>query len=1469
MGRRKLVLDEEEEGRIKMNGKNKGKKKEEPVLVDSDEEEEEDEADLDEYENDGFIVDDEEEDGGSEDKQKKKKKKKRKSFKNIVLDDDDLELLEENKFYGFNQGKMGDGKFKRLKKASEVTELPEHFSDNEDEYKSDAEEDDMADFIVDEEEIYGMGGPVRRELNQVKNSSYLRKESRRGFANANELPEQPTEVLAESKKLDESTQFDSLIQINAFLGEKGHYIEDTDIPERMQIFEESVGPAPVDNMSLEEESSWILSQLAENLYPLFSEKIDKEDPNFLRPLNRINKEDIVRFLELHRLKKYDIPFISMYRKEQCLSLLEDPEQNEAENIYKDDAEGTPKLKCHKVLWAIKELDRKWLLLQKRKSALLMYFNKRFAEESQSSFCDPKASVNKQIFKSITKALEKAESEREIDDANMKFNLHFPPAEELGDSMYKRHVKKSHYNICTEAGLRLLVDKFGNPEQFGLQVTLENSGMEFHEDPNESPENIASEFMSDRFETSEDVLKGARHMAAVEISSEASFRKHVRNIFMDKALVSTSPTPEGDIVIDSFHQYSGVKWLWEKPLLKFEDAQWLLIQKAEEEKLLQVIVKLPDSTLNELKSVCADVYLRAEGRSSQLWNEQRRLILHDAISNFLLPSVEKEARELLTTKAKNWLLMEYGKQLWNRVSVAPYQCNGNVSKENGFTQRVMACCWGPGKPETTFVMLDSSGKLLDVLHAGSLTLWLRNMNDQQRKKSDQQRILRFLSNYQPKVIVLGAANVMCTRLKDDINEIISMMVEENLPDVSQQMNKVRVVFGDECLPNIYEHSQVSSDQLPRQPDIVKRAVALGRFLQNPLAMVATLCGVQKEILSWQLSPLQQFLTSDEKFEMIEWVMVDVTNQVGVDLSKAVSHDWLFAPLQFVSGLGPRKAALLHKESLGDIAVRNRRELTAYGLKTEKIFYNAVGFLRVCFNDPFSTDSDTDVLDGTRIHPESYAVAKELAEAVYRYNHKENANIDVSLVNAIAYIQENPILLQSFDINAYADTLQIERGEYGRETIYDIKNELVHGFIDPRRPYVEPTQDEEFDMISGKTGDAPLEGKRVEAIVRHVQSQRAFCVLGSGLTGILLKDDFSDEIDDISLSDKMHQGDKLACKIKEIEKNRYRVTLTCKASELKSGEQVHFHKLDPYYQKGQVILPSQPEKSYKDELANNHFKPRMISHPCFWNITAYQANEFLADKDIGEYIFHPSSRGPCYLTFTLKISDGLSVHKDIVEIGKDMLDMASLLRLGKTLKLGDERFEDIDEVMRNYINPLVVHLKTMLNFQKFKKGSKSEVDELLKAEKAEYPMRIAYGFGISYEHPGTCILSYIRSTNPHHEFVGIHPKGFKFRKQMFEKIEHMVSYFQKHINDPIVPPRDSRIGGSIGTSMAGDWRSNKVDQQGQSHSGKNDREDGWGQGRGRGRGRGQGRAPDCGTSDEGGYNGRYQNKDDSLYYWFKVG
>ncbi|KAL4571782.1 hypothetical protein LXL04_018547 [Taraxacum kok-saghyz] len=1477
---------------------------------DRDDEDDEDEEGFDEYEKDDFIVDDVDEDEQDEgradsddERQKKKKRKKRESEKNYVLDEDDYELLQDNNITGFRRPKAESKKFKRLKKArSDADEGQSGFSDEEDynrtgksgrsaeekikqslfgddegpplediaeedppEEEEDGdigeEEDEMADFIVDEEEVDEHGEPTRRrKVNKKKSrqapgvSSSAIQEAHDIFGDVDELLRQRKLGLERISRYDDSNEgkerrledeFEPTILSNKYKTEKDELIREIDIPERMQIFEESTGPPPTDEMSIEEESTWILHQLQ-------TARITEESHDLA-----IQKADIMQFLEFMHVHKLDVPFIAMYRREGCKSLFPDPHE-------KSQTEKKPTLTWHKIPWAILDLDRKWLLLQKRKSALQSHYNKRF-EEERSAYDEARAHMNRKLFDSITNSLKVAESEREIDDVDSKFNLHFPPGDVgVEEGQFKRPKRKSQYSICSKAGLWEVASKFGySSEEFGLLISLEQMRMEELEDAKETPEEVASRFTCAMFENPQAVLRGARHMAAVEISCEPCVRRHVRSIFMDNAVVSTTPTPDGNKSIDSEHEFSPIKWLKNKPLTRFTDAQFLLIQKAEEEKLLNVSVNLPEAVHDKLISDAHDYYLSdGVSKSANLWNEQRKLIIKDAFDSLLLPSMGKEARGLLASKAKNYLLMEYGRQLWGKVSVAPYQKKEHDVNADDYegAPRVMACCWGPGKPATTFVMLDSFGEVVDVLYTGSISVRGQNPSDLQRKKNDQQRLLKFMTDHQPHVVVLGAVNLSCKKLKEDIFEVIFKMIEDNPRDVGHGMENISAVYGDESLPHLYENSRISSEQLQAQSGIVRRAVGLGRYLQNPLAMVATLCGPAKEILSWKLTPLESFLTPDEKYTMVEQIMVDATNQVGLDVNLAISHEWLFAPLQFISGLGPRKAASLQRALVRASSIYTRKDLLNYGLN-KKVFVNAVGFLRVRRSGNAASSSHfIDLLDDTRIHPESYGLAQDLAKDMFKED-RDDVDDDVDDdEEAIEYVREHPNTLKTLEVDNYAADKNLENK---KDTIKHMQLELIHGFRDLRRAYLEPNIDQEFYMLSGESEATLSEGKIVQATIRRVQPQRAICVLDSGLTGMIGKEDYSDDRRDNDLTERLSEGDIVTARIKSIEKSRCQVFLSCRESDLRNENR--FEKMDPYYYEDRDDLELEKEKVQKAKmLAKKHFKSRMIVHPRFQNITADEAVEMLSDKEPGESIVRPSSRGPSFLTLTLKIYDNVYAHKDIIEGGKENKDITSMLRIGKTLKIGEDVFEDLDEVMDRYVDPLVTYLKTMISYRKFKDGEKAEVDEYLRKEKIDNPSRIVYAFGISHEHPGTFILTYIRSSNPHHEYVGLYPKGFKFRKKMFEEIDRLVAYFQRHIDDPhdggpsirsvaaMVPMRSPAGGGwgGGGGGSGGDWRGSSGDRErtstpssrpgrgGGGHESGVPRPYGGGGGGGRGRGRGGG-------------------------------
>lgn len=122
---------------------------------------------------------------------------------------------------------------------------------------------------------------------------------------------------------------------------------------------------------------------------------------------------------------------------------------------------------------------------------------------------------------------------------------------------------------------------------------------------------------------------------------------------------------------------------------------------------------------------------------------------------------------MNSRAKNWLLKEYRKDLWNKIYVAPYQRkDSDITQDDEATPIVFSCCWGPGNLETTFVMLDSA----DKLSTQYLTSWSQNVHHQQGKAYGQKNLLKFMMDHQPHVVVVGVANLSCMSLRDDIYEV---------------------------------------------------------------------------------------------------------------------------------------------------------------------------------------------------------------------------------------------------------------------------------------------------------------------------------------------------------------------------------------------------------------------------------------------------------------------------------------------------------------------------------------------------------------------------------------------------------------------------------------------------------------------------------------------------------------------------
>jgi transcription elongation factor SPT6 len=247
------------------------------------------------------------------------------------------------------------------------------------------------------------------------------------------------------------------------------------------------------------------------------------------------------------------------------------------------------------------------------------------------------------------------------------------------------------------------------------------------------------------------------------------------------VITARLTEKGKSMIDSFPDWSHVKHVQGKPVVSFLDGEWLILQKAEKDNHLEVAIDLPHDVLNEaIMSRLEESYLSNGSTSEEkLWDEQRKEVLKEVIIDILMPIIISEIRVLLTTKAKSWIQSKCSDNLWKTISMAPYRppiCNPSSSLEaenSSKVARVLACCWGSRNPPTTFVMVDSFGRKIDILQTGYLNLPSSSGQQQlQRKMDDQHRLQKFILKYKPQVIIVGAStNMGCRFLKDTVKEVL--------------------------------------------------------------------------------------------------------------------------------------------------------------------------------------------------------------------------------------------------------------------------------------------------------------------------------------------------------------------------------------------------------------------------------------------------------------------------------------------------------------------------------------------------------------------------------------------------------------------------------------------------------------------------------------------------------------------------
>ena len=91
-----------------------------------------------------------------------------------------------------------------------------------------------------------------------------------------------------------------------------------------------------------------------------------------------------------------------------------------------------------------------------------------------------------------------------------------------------------------------------------------------------------------------------------------------------------------------------------------------------------------------------------------------------------------------------------------------------------------------------------------------------------------------------------------------------------------------------------------------------AVSLGWRMQEPLhEFTALASSPDDEIFALKMHPLQDSLSKERLKECLELELVTRVNDVGVDVNFVLNNPHAASMLNYVCGLGPRKAAALLK------------------------------------------------------------------------------------------------------------------------------------------------------------------------------------------------------------------------------------------------------------------------------------------------------------------------------------------------------------------------------------------------------------------------------------------------------------------------------------------------------------------------------------------------------------------------------
>lgn len=1015
------------------------------------------------------------------------------------------------------------------------------------------------------------------------------------------------------------------------------------------------------------------------------------------------------------------------------------------------------------------------------------------------------------------------------------------------SKFKISSNRDNYQKCRQEGLGGLVQKFGlTPEQFGenLRDDYQRNNVSQHYT---KPIDQASNFITKQFSTREAALKAATFMFSKEISCDPLVRRTVRKYYFDNAVINVKPTIMGMKEIDENHPCYSFKYLKNKPVSRLVGDQFIHITNGEKDKLLEVKFSIEAivednenrrSTISPYyESLKALYYSDFSSIVTKEWNDTREEGIRAAMDKYILPCIEQQLRQKLMQESQSKIIKTCREKLHHWLNVAPYAPSSAFDDHEEFElrngTRICGFTFDPdGEAPCFAAIVDAEGELIDHVRLPYFHFRKRidrlNATERENRAKDIAKFKQFMINKKPHAVALAAETIQTKYICQDLAQILDELREhDDLP-------LIPIEIVDNELSNVYMNLKRATEEFNDFPPLLLQAISNARKLNDPLGEYSKLCGPDNDILCLRFHSLQDDLPKDVLLTNLYQQFITVTNSVGVDPNRAIAHPHTSNLVQFVSGLGPRKGAHLlrsiKKLSTNGQLVSRQQLIKELGM-TSVIFINSAGFIKLDTDSlvDYYPDEPITALDSTRIHPESYGLAKKIASDALDY--EQGASEEVT-ANSIEEILDCPEKLDDLDLGAFARELD-EVQNQGKKgfTLQSIREEFQCRYKDNREFYKAPSQEEIFAMLTKETPNTFYIGKLITCQVFMIPRKKpspaqldmthpaqiegtsfwrcTFCMrsdfqdlghvwnhfdtgecpgyaigvkckLDNGLFGFVPTKLLSDkEISDPS--ERVMIGQTIHARIIKIDTEKFSCDLTCRTSDLVDEDCKLKPQKDEHYDEAMEKKTKMELEAKSKRTVRRPYCKRVIVHPAFQNIDYKACEKKLQDMEQGQAIIRPSSAGQDYLTISWKITDGIHQHINIKEEGKD-----NAFSLGHQLFIDNESYEDLDEIIARYIQPLASYAREILNHKyciPLPPDAGDEVDllqERLVKEKLNAPNSFPYRFCPSRKMPGKFIFGYMPKHKPKIEYLTVTPKGYRFRKLYFKNLLGMIKWFKENWN-----------------------------------------------------------------------------------------